>query len=73
VTSNRILELINRLPFVPLEIHLSDGARISVTYPYDIAVNPHSADFTVFEDHQLRFVSVRSITEVVTSTDSADA
>lgn len=74
MTANRILELMNRSPFVPLEIHLSDGARIAVNHPYEIAVHPHSADFTVFDDQRLRIVAVRNVTEIVTASfDPANA
>jgi hypothetical protein len=67
MTSNRILELMNRTPFMPLEIHLSDGTTIRVEDPFDIAVRPHSPDFTVFEEERWRFVACRNIREVITA------
>jgi hypothetical protein len=59
-------EIMNRTPFQPFEIHLSDGASLRVDNPYDIAVRPESADCLVFEENRWRFVAYRNITEVIT-------
>jgi len=66
MTANRIIELMNRAPYSPLEIHLSDGTTIQVENPYDIAARPNSSDITIFEQDRWRFVACRNITEVIT-------
>jgi hypothetical protein len=67
MTANQIIELMNRSPFEPLEIHLSDGASIRVEHPYEIATKPNSAICVVYDGELARFVSFRNITQVVTS------
>ena len=67
MTANRILELMNRIPFIPLEIHLNDGAIIRVENPYDIAVRPHGSDCIIFEDDRWRFVACGNIAEIITA------
>lgn len=67
MTANQIIELMNRSPFVPLEIHLNDGARIRVEHPYEIATKPNSAVCIVYDGELARFVALRNITEVITT------
>jgi hypothetical protein len=67
MTSNRVLELMNRVPFLPLEIHLTDGAMIRVENAYDIAARPNSPDITIYEEDRWRFVACRNITEVISA------
>jgi hypothetical protein len=67
MTANQIIELMNRSPFSPIEIHLSDGARIRVEHPYEIATKPNSAICVVYDGELARFISFRNITEVVTA------
>ncbi len=68
MTANQMIELMNRVPFQPLEIHLSDGTQIRVEQPYQIATRPNSPTCIVYdEDERTRFVAYRNITEVVTS------
>jgi hypothetical protein len=66
MTANQIIDLMNRSPFEPLEIHLSDGASIRVEHPYEIATKPNSAICVVYDGELARFVSFRNITQVVT-------
>jgi hypothetical protein len=57
----------NRVPFQPFEIHLSDGARIRVENPYEIATRPKSQSCIIYEeDEGILFVAYRNITEVIT-------
>ena len=68
MTANRLLELMNRTPFQPMEIRLCDGTRISVGAPFDISTSSNSPTCTIYEDReQIRVVSIRNITEVVTT------
>jgi hypothetical protein len=63
----QMTQIMNRTPFMPFEIHLSDGATIRVEHPYDIAAPPESGDCLIFEDKVWRFVAYRNITEVITT------
>ena len=67
MTANQMLEFMNRSPFEPIEIHLSDGAVIQVTEPYSIATKPHSQSCVVFVDDEVaRHIAFRNVTEVIT-------
>ena len=68
MTASQMIELMNRTPFEPLEIHLSDGTEIRVEHPYEIATRPNSASCTVYRpDGLMRIVAFRNITEVITA------
>jgi hypothetical protein len=68
MTANRLLELMNRSPFQPMEIHLSDGAAIRVEQPYEISTERNSPTLVVHEpNNRVRIVAVRNITEVITT------
>jgi hypothetical protein len=68
MTVNRMIELMNRKPFEPLEIHLSDGERIQVEHPYQISTLPNRPTCTIYtEDERMRIVTYRNITEVITA------
>jgi hypothetical protein len=68
MTANLMIDLMNRTPFTPLEIHLSDGALIRVEEPFRIATARNSPTCIIYEgDDRMRIVSYRNITEVGTS------
>jgi hypothetical protein len=68
VNATQMIELMNRTPFEPFEIHLSDGVRIRVKHPYEIATRPDSATCIIFDDTgRMRIVAYRNITEVITA------
>ncbi|HZZ28400.1 MAG TPA: hypothetical protein VFE46_10400 [Pirellulales bacterium] len=67
MTANQMIELMNRSPFEPLEIHLSDGNSIRVEHPYEIATKPNSAFCVVYAGDIARFVAIRNITEIITT------
>ncbi len=68
MNATQIIELMNRAPFVPLEIHLSDGAQILVAHPYQISTSRNSPSCTIYDaDDRMRIVAFRNITEVMTS------
>lgn len=68
MNASQMIELMNRVPFEPLEIHLSDGTRIRVEQPYHIATRQDSPTCIIYdEDDRTRFVAYRNITEVITS------
>ena len=66
--ATQMIELMNRIPFEPLEIHLCDGTQIRVEQPYHIATRQNSPSCIIYgEDDRTRFVAYRNITEVITS------
>ena len=66
MNATQIIELMNRVPFEPFEIHLNDGAQIRVDQPYQIATRPNSATCTIYdEDDRTRYVAYRNISEVI--------
>ena len=68
MNATQMIDLMNRVPFQPLEIHLNDGAKIHIEEPYQIATQPHSSTCIVYEaDDRTRFVAYRNITEVITA------
>jgi hypothetical protein len=68
MTAIQMIELMNRTPFDPIEIHLSDGTAIRVEHPYQIATRPLSPSCIIYtDDERMRIVSYGNITEVITS------
>jgi hypothetical protein len=67
VNAAQMIELMNRLPFEAFEICLSDGTRIRVEQPYQIATQPDSPTCVIYDDERMRIVAFRNITEVVTA------
>ena len=68
MNASQLIELMNRTPFEPLEIHLNDGTSIRVEHPYQIATRPNSPTCIIFEeDDRMRFVAYRNISEVITT------
>ncbi len=68
MNATQMLELLNRTPFQPLEIHLNNGAVIHVDTPFAIRALPHSSTCIVFDDEGIaRFIAYRNMAEVVTS------
>lgn len=67
MTSNDIISLMNRVPFAAFEIRMSDGNRVRVEEPFQVATRRNSPVCIVYGgDDQTHFVSVRNITEIVT-------
>lgn len=67
MTALQMIKLMNRTPFEPFEMHLSDGARIRAEHPYVVATRPKSPTCIIYdEDEGMRIVAYRNITEVVT-------
>jgi hypothetical protein len=68
MNATQLLKLMNRAPFEPFEVHLSDGAHIRVEHPYQIATQANSPVCVVFDDSEdMHIVSYRNITEVGTA------
>jgi hypothetical protein len=69
MNASQMIELMNRVPFESLDIHLSDGTRIRVEQPYYIATRQNSPSCIIYENgDRIRVVAYRNITEVITRT-----
>lgn len=64
MAANRIIELLERSPFVPLSIYLADGRVVSVDHPFEISVAPHAPDCIVHDLETVRYISIRNIIEI---------
>jgi hypothetical protein len=63
-----MIELMNRTPFEPFEIHLSDGTIIRVDHPYEIATHPKGRSCVIYDENErTRIIAYRNITEVITT------
>jgi hypothetical protein len=69
MTATRLIELMNRSPFEPLDIRLNDGTIITVEHPYQIATERNSATCTIYDDEEdkMHVVEFRNIAEVITA------
>ena len=68
MSATAMIELVNRQPFEPLEVHLSDGQVLWVESPHLIATGRNTSTLTLFsdEDESARYVAYRNITQVIT-------
>ncbi len=68
MSATAMIELVNRQPFEPLEVHLSDGQVLRVESPHLIATGRNKSTLTLFsdEDESARYVAYRNITQVIT-------
>jgi hypothetical protein len=66
MNATAMIDLMNRTPFEPIEIHMSDGSNIRVEHPYAIATNPKSHSCIVYQHERMRIIAYRNITEVIT-------
>ena len=67
MTATQMIELMNREPFDSFEVHLSDGANVKVEEPWQISTSRNSPVCVIFDaDEQMRIISFRNLTEVVT-------
>lgn len=68
MNASQMIALMNRVPFEPFEVHLSDGTQIRVEQPFQIATRPNSPSCVIYdEDDRMRIVAYRNITEVITA------
>jgi hypothetical protein len=67
MNGTEMIEHMNRTPFEPIEIHLTDGTKILVEHPYYIATQPKSSSCFIYDDDErMHFVAYRNITQVIT-------
>ena len=67
MTALQMIELMNRTPFEPFEIHLTEGTKILVEHPYFVATQPKSSTCFIYDDDErMHFVAFRNITQVIT-------
>jgi len=66
MTAKQMIELMNRVPFPTLEIHLNDGNQILVEHPWQISTMPNSPTCSIYDlPERARIVSYRNISEVI--------
>jgi hypothetical protein len=68
MNASQLIELMNRTPFTPFEIHLNDGSQIAVEHPWQVATFRNSPVCTIYEsEERTRIVAFRNITQFVTT------
>ena len=73
MTARQMIELLNRVDFHPLEIHLNDGHVYRVDEPFLVSTSPSSPTLSLYEDDLVRIISYRNIAQVVTMASSSDS
>ena len=66
-----MINLMNRVPFQPLEIHLNDGSVIIVHEPFEIATQRTSPCFIVYSGDKMQVVAYHNVTMVTTPAGAA--
>lgn len=68
MNASKMIELVSRQPFEPLEVHLTDGSVVTVESPHLIATGRNQATFTLYSDadESARYIAYRNITQVIT-------
>lgn len=61
-----LIQLMNRIPFQPLGIHLNDGSVITVHEPFEIATQRNSPCFIVYSGDRMQVVAYHNVTMVTT-------
>lgn len=67
MNATQLIELLNRNPFEPIEIHLTNETVISIEHPYLIATAPGSSHCIIHgetESEAVRYVAYRNMAEV---------
>ncbi len=68
MNAKKIIELIVRTPFQAFEIRLTDGSRVQVDHPWQVATAANSPTCVFYGDNdEMRIISIRNITEIMTS------
>lgn len=70
MNATEMIGLMNKKPFLPLEIHMADGSKVTVSQFYEIATRTNSPTCTVYEesDNSMQIISYRNITRIATQT-----
>lgn len=64
--ATEMINLMNRTPFQPLEIHLNDGSVVTVNEPFEIATQRTSPCFIVYSSDKMDAIAYRNVTRVST-------
>ncbi len=67
MNAHQMIELLNRNPFEPIEIHLTNGTVIRIDHPYQTATAPQSSHCIIHgesESEPVRYVAYRNMAEV---------
>ena len=66
MNATELIKLMNRIPFQPLKIYLSDGSMLTVNDSFEIATQRTSPCFIVYSDDKMDVVSYRNVTKIET-------
>ena len=66
MNATELIQLMNRSPFQPLEIHLNDGSAIPVNEPFEIATQRTSPCFVIYTSDHMDVVSYRNVARITT-------
>lgn len=74
MNASQLIEVMNRRPFQPFEIHLSDGERVRVDEPFQVSTARNSPSCTVYDtEDRMRIISYRNITEIIIPAPASDS
>ncbi len=59
-----LIKLMNRVPFLPLEVSLNDGSAITVNEPFELAAQRTSPCFIVYSGDRIDVVSYRNVSKI---------
>jgi len=66
MNATELIKLMNRAPFQPLQIHLSDGSVVSVNEPFEVATQRTSPCFIIYSADKMDVVAYRNVTKITT-------
>jgi hypothetical protein len=64
MNATELLQLMNRTPFLPLEIHLNDGSAVTVHEPFEIAIQRTSPCFVVYTRDRMDLIAYRNVSKI---------
>lgn len=69
MNASQMIELVNKQPFEPLDVHLSEGEVLRVESTHLIATGRNLPTFILYsdEDESARYVAYRNITQIKTN------
>ncbi len=66
MNATELIKLMNRVPFLPLEISLIDGSHMTVNEPFELATQRTSPCFVVYSGDRMDVVSYRNVSKITT-------
>ena len=66
MNATELIELMNRTPFQPLEIHLNDGSLVVVNELFEVATQRTSPCFIVYSADRMDVIAYRNVAKIKT-------